>query len=414
MKEKLKNPTGFSRRDFLAGSGAILLTSMLGGCATETITSTVNSTKTSTLLSTITNALTTTETVTETSMLTDTATKTITVTETATITASPATRTIVDDLGRTVEIPADVKKALCCGPVECLLIYMLAPAKLGGWTMTPSGEYYDQSYSGLLDIGGWYGKKTGNYETFISLEPDIIFFNDADCTTITIDDAQENFGSIPVVNINTWDTYDAVPEAVEFMGEIIDAGEQAQKLNSFYNGAVDYVTSILAGIPEEERVTVYYAEGKEGLYTDPAGSQHTELIQFCGGINIADVEDMGGYGMTGVSMEQILIWNPDIIIVGRGAEAVVYNTILTSEEWSTVKAVQESMVYLRPNNPFSWFDNPCGMNEIIGMYWMIKTLYPAQTADLDLKAKVMEFYSDFYHYDLTDEEYAQLTMNAIP
>jgi iron complex transport system substrate-binding protein len=413
MKEDFKKPVKFSRRDFIAGSGAILLASLLGGCTNETITSTVNTTKTSTLLNTITSALTTTETLTQTSTLTDTATETLTVTETATVTASPVTRTIVDDLGRTVEIPIDVKKALCCGPVDCLLIYMLAPQKLGGWTMSPSGNCYDQTYSELPYIGGWYGKQTGNFETFIALNPDIVFFNDADCTTISIDNAQENFGSIPVVNLNTWDTYDTVPDSIEFMGIIIGAEENAQKLINYYNEAASYVSSVLSNIPEEERVTVYYAEGDGGLYTDPAGSQHTELIDFCGGINIADVEDAAGYGMTGVSMEQVLLWDPDIIIVGRGSGLPVYNSIITNEIWAGVNAVVNDKVYLRPSNPFSWFDGPCGMNEIVGIYWMIKTLYPEQTADLDLKAKVQEFYSDFYHYDLTDTEYAELTAHAL-
>jgi iron complex transport system substrate-binding protein len=45
------------------------------------------------------------------------------------------------------------------------------------------------------------------------------------------------------------------------------------------------------------------------------------------------------------------------------------------------------------------------------MYWMINKLYPEQTKDLDLNAKVKEFYSKFFHYQLTDEEVTMLLSN---
>jgi hypothetical protein len=59
-----------TRRDFLAGSGALILTGLLAGCTPKTVTTTVNSTKTSTLISTIMEGSNTTETVTETSTVT--------------------------------------------------------------------------------------------------------------------------------------------------------------------------------------------------------------------------------------------------------------------------------------------------------------------------------------------------------
>ena len=358
---------------------------------------------------TVTN--TTTKTTTQTTTITDISTVTETITET--ISGQPATRTIIDDAGRTVVIPATINKVLCCGPVECILTYMLAPEKLGGWCFlpnsSPGAEYFDTQYADLPVVGGWFGKSTGNYETFISLEPDLILASDA----ATVEERQSKFGSIPVVSVNVFDTYDTMPESIRKMGVILDAEEQAQKLVDYYDEAVEYVASVLANINNEDKVTVYYAEGDGGLRTDPSGSQHTELIDFCGGSNVAVVEDQTGYGMTSVSMEQILIWNPDIIIIGRAADATLYDQILSDPVWANIQAVKDGRVYLRPNNPFSWFDGPPGMNEIVGIYWMIQTLYPEQCTDLDLKAKVQEFYLDFYHYNLTDADYTALMANTI-
>jgi len=396
---------------FTAVISASLLLPLAGCQEAQTTTVTNTSTKTTTQVSTISNSSTVTETVTSTNTVISTLTDILTTTKT--VTAEATTRTIVDDAGRTVEIPATINKVLCCGPVECILTYMLAPEKLGGWCFLPNStegaDYYDTQYADLPVVGGWYGKSTGNYETFIALEPDIILTSDQ----ATVEERQNNFGSIPVVCVNVFDTYDAIPDSITKMGEILGVEEQAQKLIDYYNEAVEYVASVLVNISEEEKVTVYYAEGDGGLSTDPSGSQHTELIDFCGGLNVAVVEDQTGYGMTSVSMEQILIWNPDIIIIGRAADATLYDEILSNPTWATVQAVKDGRVYRRPNNPFSWFDGPPGMNEIVGIYWMIQTLYPEQCTGLDLKAKVQEFYLDFYHYNLTDADYEALMANTI-
>ena len=158
-----------------------------------------------------------------------------------------------------------------------------------------------------------------------------------------------------------------------------------------------------ATIPDKDKVKVYYAEGKDGFSTDPLGSMHTRLLAFCGGKNVADVTLKPGYGMAETSLEQILLWDPDMIIIGRGSQATLYQTMMTDSKWSQLRAVKNKQVFLRPDNPLSWFDGPPGPCQMVGMYWMVNKLYPDKTKDLDLKAKVKEFYTKFFHYDLTDE-----------
>ncbi|MDD4923465.1 MAG: hypothetical protein PHF74_01345 [Dehalococcoidales bacterium] len=115
---------------------ASLLFSLAGCKEAQTTTVTNTTTKTTTQINTISNSSTVTETITETSTATSTLTEILTTTET--ITAEATTRTIIDDAGRTVEIPVTINKVLCCGPVECILVYMLAPEKLGGWCFLPN------------------------------------------------------------------------------------------------------------------------------------------------------------------------------------------------------------------------------------------------------------------------------------
>ncbi len=319
--------------------------------------------------------------------------------------STPTTRVITDMMGRSVTIPARINRVLGTSPVETILAYMLAPDKVGAWTFQPNGTkpFLPAKYLELPIIGGWFGKQTGNFEEFIKQSPDIIFVSDA----AKIEDFQKNFGTIPVVGVEPNLRVDNYAPFITFMGDVLGAEEQAAKLVKFYEEAKSYAAKKLSTIPEASRVRVYYAEGKEGLSTDPEGAARTLLLKVCGGVNVAPVPDKGGYGMFDVSLEQIIKWDPDVIIIGRGADAGLRDRIMSDVRWSGIKAVRNKRVYLRPDNPFSWYDGPAGINEVIGFYWMLQTFYP-QFSDLDLRSKVKEFYADFYHYKLTDAELSSL------
>ncbi|MDD5604570.1 MAG: ABC transporter substrate-binding protein [Dehalococcoidales bacterium] len=375
--------------------GVFCLTSILGmaACKSDGLTKTINQTTTltKTLTTTVPGPI-------------------VTVTQepvqpTNTIPAGTK-KTITDMFGREVVVPSVVNKVLTCGPVEMELVYMLAPDKVDGLNFTFNGNppFAHGKYTSLPVVGGWFGTQTGNYETFIAAMPDIII----DGNQVGIEERQSKFGEIPVVGVDTGDLMFDYKEAARFLGELLGVEEKANALIDYYEEAMLYVYGVVSDIPENERVRVYYAGGKEGFNTDPLGSQHTMLMDFCGGINVADVTLLPGYGMAEASMEQILLWDPDLIIIGRGSQANLYQSIMNDQRWAGLKAVQDEKVFLRPDNPFSWFDGPPGPCQILGMYWMVNLLYPDQTQDLDLNTKVKEFYSDYLHYDLTSAEIESL------
>jgi len=318
------------------------------------------------------------------------------------------TRLINDMAGRIIEIPIEVNKVLSTSPPTTMLIYMLAPDKLGGWNFKPKGKYVKSEYKNLPVVGGWFGKQSGNYETFMKMEPDIIlggFTNQGNVTVSSLNERQTKMGNIPIVGIKDTVNVEGYGDAIEFVGKLLGVEGQAKNLLSYYKRVLSKVKSAVSNIPEEERVSVYYAEGPKGLQTDPKGSWHSSLIELCGGINIAECPIKKGYGRTEVSIEQIISWDPDIIITG---DSEFYKEVYTDFKWKSIKAVRTGKVYLYPHDPFSWFDRPPGINRIIGIPWTAKVLYPDKFSDLDLKSKAREFYTRFYNYILTDEE-----LNAI-
>jgi ABC-type Fe3+-hydroxamate transport system, periplasmic component len=313
------------------------------------------------------------------------------------------TRTITDMAGRTVEIPAEVNSVLCTSPPTTMIVYMLSPDKLSGWNFKPNDQYVPSKYKDLPVVGGWFGTKTGNYENFISMHPDIVLegFNTQGDFRSTINERQQKLSGIPVVGVDNTVNATEYEAPIRFIGDLLGEEEQAAELISFYNRVRDEVNTVASRIPESEKRGVYYAEGPKGLMTDPKGSQHSQLIELCGGVNVAQCPIKKGYGRAEVSIEQVLNWDPDVIIAG---DPTFYEKIYSNPLWQNITAVKNHDVYLTPLSPFCWFDRPPGVNRIIGIPWTAKMLYPEKFGDMDLSSLTKEFYSKFYHYDLSDEE----------
>ena len=49
---------------------------------------------------------------------------------------------------------------------------------------------------------------------------------------------------------------------------------------------------------------------------------------------------------------------------------------------------------------------------IIGVPWTAKCIYPDQYSDIDMISTTQEFYSEFYHYDLSKEEAKQMLLDS--
>jgi len=322
--------------------------------------------------------------------------------------------TIMDMAGRNLTVPSPITKVLSTSPTATVIVYMVSPEKLLALNYQTTSEeqtYMPDSYKNLPSVGGWYGSQSGSYEQFISMDPQVVLesiesSNSTSSTThssnmATLNERQKKFGSIPVVGVNDTSNVTTVNPSIEFIGTLLGNTDKSRKLADFNTKVQKEVTDVVSTIPDSEKVTVYYAEGPAGLQTEPAGSVHGQLIDLCGGKNVADVQLQGGTGQTEVSMEQVLKWDPDVIIT---TESTFYNNVYGNSSWSGVNAVKNKRVYLSPQSPFKWFDRPTGANMIIGIPWVAKILYPDKFQNLSLVDDVKEFYSDFYHIDLSNDE----------
>jgi len=304
-----------------------------------------------------------------------------------------------DMLGRSIDVPSEINRVYSITYSTTVLVYMLSPDKLIGWSAERSdneNQYMAERYSDLPVLGG--GKEDANYESILSAKPDVVFVGHGK-TVEDVDDIQQKFGSIPVVDVEGDNNITNITSSIRFLGLILGEEEKAEDLIEIHENVTKKVRGRVSEIPSSEKKKVYYARDSTGLQSNPSGSSHTQLIDICGGVNVVQVPL--AKGSSTVSMEMILDANPDVIIA---SDPQFYQNVYNDPVWQNVKAVADKEVYLVPQSPFNWFESPPGANTILGIAWTAKVLYPDKFSDLDLKNMTQEFYTDFYHYNLTDSE----------
>ncbi|MGO9318605.1 MAG: ABC transporter substrate-binding protein [Terracidiphilus sp.] len=328
-----------------------------------------------------------------------------------------ATRIVTDMAGRRVEVPAQIHRVFSMSPMGTVLIYTLDPSLLLGWNYAPdAGEraYLPEPYRNLPALGGWFGKdNTGNLEKIMQAHPDVmISMGDAFATEQA--DRVQNQTHIPVYILDG--RLEHLPEAYEKAGELLGSAPRAAELAAECRRTLNEIRQKVANIPQDKRRRYYYAEGPKGLETEPGGSMHVEALNFAGGVNVATgMQEQTGYGRSPVSMEQVLCWNPEIVISARDHTSTAsefYKTVWTDSAWQLVAAVRNREVYETPQYPFSWLDRPPSVNRIMGIKWLANLFYP-EIFRYDMRQETRRFYETFYHLRLSEAQLDELLSTAV-
>ena len=322
-------------------------------------------------------------------------------------------KNITDMANRSVQIPASINKVVATSPPMTTILYMIAPDKLAGLSFAWNEyeeKYVPNQYKNLPVVGGWFGSQTGSYEEFIASEPDIVVesLDEGETTLDTVNERQQKFGQIPVVAVTDSSHLENMSNSITFMGEIVGSQDKANDLADFNNKYLSLVKQRATSISEHKKV--YFAEGNDGLQTVPPSAPQSQQINLVGGDNVANNVDQGNTSSGfQVSIEQVISWNPDVIIT---TSPDFYKSVKTDSKWSELDAVKNDEVYLSPQSPFKWFGRPTGANLIIGLPWVAKVIYPDQYNDINMVEVTQEFYSDFYHKDLSNDEAKQILLDS--
>ena len=319
--------------------------------------------------------------------------------------SAAAEKTVTDMAGREVSIPGSVERIFCADPMSAITVYTLAPDKLLGWNYSPNDvekQFMPEIYANLPVFGMNDGI---NYEAVIDAEPDIAVLTGTlgDALAEKADAISDKTG-VPVIVLDN--AFSQAPAVYTFLASATGDEAQGKALSDY---AAQAFASI-ADIPQDEQVTVYYANGVDSLNTSSAGSPASALFDMVGAVNVCDLPSDSG-DRIGVSKEHVISWNPDYIFVnGEPSENLsgssAAQSILDDPDYANVTAVSSGSVISIPKAPFAWVDRPRSINRLIGIGWLGGILYPDYyTFGQD---EIKEFYSLFYHMELTDEQVDEL------
>jgi iron complex transport system substrate-binding protein len=323
------------------------------------------------------------------------------------ITATPAlllprlarAASIRDAAGRDVPIPASITRVFPAGPPAAIVLYTLAPDLLLSWTRanrSEEREFLLPDIGARPEVGRLTGRgNTANLEVVLALKPDLILdVGSTIATYASLAERVQQQTGIPYALLDG--RFEQIAATYHTLGDLIGGAQPAAALARYATETLDTVTQRIASVPREQRPRVYYARGPRGLETGLGGSINVETIELVA-TNVAGASQGG---LANVSLEQVLLWNPDIIITIDQTFAV---SVRTDPAWASIAAVRDGRVHLSPKLPFGWIDFPPSVNRLIGLWWLAKILYPDRFPE-NIRTLTQNFYQLFYHASPTDAQ----------
>lgn len=324
--------------------------------------------------------------------------------------AAPARAAVfTNSAGRRVMVPDRIERVMPAGPASAVFVYALVPTKLIGWT-----EPLSRAQRALLpakfarlpvigQLGGLHPTATANDVT--RLHPDLILgYGVLSPPTVAFADRIQQQTRTPYILLDA--SIQQMPDLLRQIGTLVGAGDHGLAVSSYAYHAIEALRGQLLVSSSTDRPLVYYGRGSDGLETGVAGSPAMSDIDQAGAINVA--AGLGRGGLTRVTREQVFAWNPRIIVAQQRS---FYNALLRDPQWRGLAAVRGKRVYLAPDDPFGWIDDPPGVNRAIGLYWLSNLFYP-DLYQQDLRASASEFYQLYYGVQLTERQVEALVRPA--
>ncbi len=327
--------------------------------------------------------------------------------------AEPETYVFTDDLGREVELPRQIDRICPSGFTAQQVLLTMAPDKMAGLAKELSDDQlriFGERFKGCPVFGAALGATDNLNREAVAAENPQVIIDTGEAkkgAKEDLDALQEQLG-IPVVFIEAkLSDYGA---AYERLGEMLAMEERGQELADYCRAAYDKVENVMAAIPEGERVNMAYLLGENGLNAIAKTSFQGAVMDMVAN-NVVAVDDVSGKGNGNeVSLEQIALWNPELIIFQAGS---IYDTVGGDPAWAGIAAIDDGNYYQVPNDPYCWMNNPPTVNQIMGLQWLPRLLYPDKFDDT-IADVTRGYYHTMYQYDLSDAELADLLADAQP
>jgi iron complex transport system substrate-binding protein len=302
---------------------------------------------------------------------------------------------VIDNLGRTVVLPAKVERIISLEPeITRIIVALGAGKRLVGidFFLRNHDRLFPLVFppSGLLPVVSNQGQDL-NYEEAIRLRPDILFSSPSE---FRMTESIERKMKRPVVALASMGKFRDLLAEIETLGRILGREERAAELVTFFRSRMGSVRGIGPDEAADAGPSVYLSFWGSLLRTPIS----YEPVEAAGGKNLASrllPSYLGTAGAT-VSIEQILLWDPEVILVqGNYPPAerqVTVEGILADARLASVRAVRDGHVHYTFGFWY-WWDPALVLVEAA---YLARLFHPGRFPNFDLTREGDAIFKEFY------------------
>ena len=327
--------------------------------------------------------------------------------------AKVAMRKIKDMDGAITEVPVDPQRIACLYHVASERVLILGKGSSIVMMDQPSAwmqKYYPEIKQDVVFIR--HGD-SGSLEKMLDLKVDLAIYNKPSAAST------EKFRILGLTGVSCY-TSRSRPSTMKdfknnftvqfkFFGDLLgsEAKIRAEKYCAYFDTKLDKIYSITSKI--KNKPTVYY--GGMGMQSTPLNSTQGKdtvlnwFVKIAGGNYLPAEFDTY---FTNVNSEQILGWNPNVILLGGSLNNV---DLKKDQVFGNLGAVKNNKVHLIPKG-FSMWEHGGGEGVLLAIY-LAKVFHPEEFKNWNMINEMTTFYSEIYGKKVTAQD-AERILKCLP
>ncbi|MDD2759277.1 MAG: ABC transporter substrate-binding protein [Methylomonas sp.] len=312
---------------------------------------------------------------------------------------SAAPQRVLLDMAETpVHVPQRVERVVTIGPVPVLnsLIFALGEGRsiangLPEFAKHPRWAYQTVFAPHISKLPTMQNPdNTPDLEALLLTGPDAV---------LTMDRASAERmrrAGLPALYL-AWTKPEEVKAAVHLLGQLYSRPDAADRyVERFDDTLTNVATKLRNSSPIRPRV----------LYFNPSTLTQPHLvvewwIKAAGGESVTD--NGRSIESRSFTMEQLLAWNPDFLIVVSREDAEI---VLREPRFADLAAVRNRRLLVAPCAAHTWSNRTA--EQPLTVLWAAKQFHPSLFSDVDLAAETQRFYRDIFGVDLTSSQIEEI------
>ncbi|MDE4908352.1 helical backbone metal receptor [Methanogenium marinum] len=246
-------------------------------------------------------------------------------------------RTVTDDFGKEVYIPAKPQRIVSLAPANTEILYALGLGdKVVG--VTDYCNYPEEALT-VEKVGGY---SSVNIEKVLQAKPDLVLA--AYGNTAEVIDHLDSLG-LTVISLNPTSIGD-VMDNIQLVGEATWSDDEAAAVVGDMQARIDAVKIAVACA--DTTPSVVHMVWNDPIWVSGSGSFQDEMFAMAGATNA--FSSVSGWEI--VSMEEFIVTDPDVIIANSGSGMgvsnydILYRYVTEEPRFQGLSAVKEERVYL--------------------------------------------------------------------